>query len=166
MIRIGYRAGFFDSAAVIKAVDKATRRVLSKFGAFVRTRAKTSIRKRKGVSPPMGPPYSHVGTLRKFLFFSWDSSTRSVVVGPERVSGTKDSDAPHRLEYGGNVAGNGREIFITNAVGRDARGRYASQGKTKVVLNGTLKYKPRPFMGPALQAELPGLPAMWRDSVR
>jgi hypothetical protein len=38
---------FFDRAKVKNAVDVGTRRVLSRFGAFVRTRAKTSIRKKE-----------------------------------------------------------------------------------------------------------------------
>lgn len=160
------KAGFFDSAAVARSVDAATRRVLSKFGAFVRTRARTSIRRRKGVSPPGGPPYSHVGLLKQFLFFSYDTGSRSVVIGPARLGGTADPEAPGRLEYGGTMQGNGRVIFVTNEVGRDKKGKFTSRGKTRVELNGTIRYKPRPFMGPALQQVLPGLPAMWKDSVR
>jgi hypothetical protein len=72
MIRMTFRAakqGFFDRALVQQKVAKAERRVLSRFGAFVRTRAKTSIRKKKGTSPPGSPPHSHVGLLRKFILF-------------------------------------------------------------------------------------------------
>lgn len=59
------KAGFFDRARVMEAVDKATKKVLSRFGAYVRTRAKTSIRKGRGrTSEPGRPPYSHVGTSR------------------------------------------------------------------------------------------------------
>jgi hypothetical protein len=54
------KGSFFDRAKVKNAVDAGTRRVLSRFGAFVRTRARTSIRKRKGTSPPGGPPHAHV----------------------------------------------------------------------------------------------------------
>lgn len=160
------KAGFFDRAKVINAVDKATRKVLSKFGSFVWKRAKTSIRKKKGVSPPAGPPYSHTGVLRKFLYFSYDSDRKSVVIGPVRVSGTVDQKAPQLLEYGGSVPGNGRVIFVTNEVGRDIKGKFTSGGKTRVELKGALRYRARPFMHPALEAELPGLPQMWRDSVR
>lgn len=55
------KGNFFDRKAVLAAVDKATLRVLSKFGAFVRRRAKSSIRKRKKASPPGQPPSSHSG---------------------------------------------------------------------------------------------------------
>jgi len=46
------KQGFFSREKVKRSVDAGTRKVLSKFGAFVRQRAKTSIRKRKGTSPP------------------------------------------------------------------------------------------------------------------
>jgi hypothetical protein len=137
------RANFFDSKKVLAAVDRAARRVLSKFGAFVRTRARTSIRKRKGVSLPGGPPHSHVGLLRRFLFFSYDPDNKSVVIGPAKISGTVDPDALPALEYGGS------------STTEDRRGR-----KQRIAV------KARPFMGPAFEAERPGLPAMWRDSVK
>lgn len=138
------KAGFFDRKAVVDSVDRARLKVLSKFGAFVRRRAKSSIRKRKGVSPPAGPPSSHTGLLKKFLFFSYDPSSRSVVIGPARIGGTVDPDALPALEYGG-------ESTVV-----DRRG-----GKRRKVT-----IRPRPFMGPALDAERPGFPGMWADSVR
>ena len=64
------QGGFFDRDAVLKATDKAQRMALSKFGAFVRTRARSSIRKRKGVAPAGSPPSSHTGLLKQFIYFS------------------------------------------------------------------------------------------------
>jgi hypothetical protein len=157
---------YFDRPAVTNAVDKATRQVLSKFGAFVRRRARTSMRKKKGNSPPGSPPYVQTGLLKQFLFFAFDPDKKSVVIGPALLNGTKQKGTAERLEYGGTLAGNGRVAYITNQVGRDQAGRFTSGGVTRVELNGTLTYRPRPFMRPALAAELPGLPAMWRDSVR
>ncbi len=162
----GAKGNFFDRSKVLAAMDRATRKALSKAGAFIRQRAKTSIRKRKKASAPGSPPSSHVGHLRKFLFFSYDDSSKSVVVGPARLSGTADPDAPNRLEYGGTVSGKGRVVFLTNQVGRNAAGRFTSGGKTRVEVSGMLDYPARPFMGPALEAERPGLPALWKDSVR
>ena len=43
MIGFEIKRMFFDRQAVISKVDAATRRVLSKFGAFVRRSAKSSI---------------------------------------------------------------------------------------------------------------------------
>jgi len=88
VIAMTFRAakqGFFDRAKVKNAVDAGTRRVLSRFGAFVRTRARTSIRKKKGTSPPGSPPHSHVGLLRKFILFAYDPQRKSVVIGPTLI---------------------------------------------------------------------------------
>jgi hypothetical protein len=138
------KGNFFDTAKVIKAVDKATRIVLSKFGAFVRTRSRSSIRKRKAVSTPGSPPSSHVGLLRRFIFFSFDPETKSVVIGPAKLNSVVDSAALPALEYGGT------------STAEDRRG-----GKRRKI-----SIRARPFMTPALEAEKPGLPAMWRDSVK
>lgn len=89
---------FFDRAAVAEKLDPAVRRALSKFGAYVRRRAQTSIRPRKGTSRPGQPPHSHAGLLRKFIFFSYDRASESVVIGPTLLK--PDSTAPAALEYG------------------------------------------------------------------
>jgi hypothetical protein len=133
---------FFDKKAVRDKVDAGTRRVLSKFGAFVRRTARGSIRKRKKPSPPGQPPSSHVGLLKKFIFFGYEPAKRSVVIGPVRLSQQGRGEAPHLLEYGG-----------TGTVQRKGKRR---RGKIRA----------RPFMAPAAEKEHPKLPAMWRDSVR
>ena len=132
---------FFNSAAVINATDKAARQVLSRFGAFVRRSARSSIRKRRKPSAPGQPPSAH-GTLLKLILFAWQPATRSVVAGPMDVSG-KAGETPATLESGG------RNIIRE-------KGRPDRMGH----------YQARPFMGPALQQNLPSLPAMWRDSVK
>jgi hypothetical protein len=134
------KQGFFDRAAVRSAVDAATRRVFSKFGAFVRQRARTSIRRRKGSSRPGSPPHSHVGLLKRFIFFAFDPARKSVVVGPTLIR--SESEAPRLLEHGGE--------FVDEDDGEPRLRRYAA----------------RPFMGPAFEMELASLPDLWRDSVR
>jgi Bacteriophage protein of unknown function (DUF646). len=89
---------FFDSKEVMRAVDKGTRKALSKFGAFVRRRAKSSIRKRKRVSRPGEPPSSHTGKLKKNIFFGYDRTKKTVVIGATAFSSTR---AQELLEYGG-----------------------------------------------------------------
>ena len=130
---------FFDRQAVISAVDAAKRKVLSKAGAFIRQAAKTSIRKRKGSSQPGQPPFSHEGSLRKFIYFGYDRASDSVVVGPV---GFKNSTAPAVLEHGG----------ATVVVRRGKR--------------APVKIAARPYMWPALEKERPQLPLLWRNSVR
>lgn len=127
---------FFDSPKVLGAVDKATRKIFSRFGAFVRRTAKGSIRKRKASSAPGQPPSSHTGLLKRFIFFSFDPHRKSVVIGPMRLN-QKNTDAPHVLEYGGKTT----------------------------IRDRTVSIRPRPYMGPAFDKEKPKLPALWRDSL-
>lgn len=136
---------FFDSPKVVAAVDAAARRVLSKFGAFVRTAAKSSIRKRKKASEPGSPPSSHTGLLKKFIYFGYDQSRQSVVIGPTRLNNSGGT-APESLEYGGKAT-----------VTALRRGKKTSR---RVTINE------RPYMRSALGKELPKLPSMWRDSVK
>jgi len=137
---------FFDRAAVTGAVDAAKRKVLSKAGAFIRTAARTSIRKRKGSAPPGKPPHSHEGSLRRLILFGYDRTSDSVVVGPV---GFKNSTAPSALEYGGPAT-----------VTRRRGGRSGRRDSR------TVKIASRPYMGPALERERPKLPLLWRNSVR
>ena len=136
------KSQFFDRPAVRNAVDKATRKVLSRFGAFVRTTARSSIRRRKRVSKPGEAPTSWTGLLKRFVFFSYDAGSRSVVIGPVRLNRT-DGEAPRLLEHGGQAT------------------RRDRSGKSRRV-----EYEPRPYMGPAFEKERQQLPALWRDSVR
>jgi len=136
---------FFDCKAVRSAVDRTARRVLSRFGAFVRRAARSSIRKRKRASAPGEPPSSHTGLLRRFIFFGYDAGKRSVVIGPARLN-QKVGDAPHALEHGG-----------MSTVVEGLRGK---RRKRKI------KIAARPYMGPAFEQEKPKLAAMWRDSVK
>ena len=153
---------FFDRKAVKNAVDRATWKVLLKFGAFVRRGAISSIRDSKTVSRPGEPPHSHLGARRraanrrrkaqglspirggfkgiKHIEFKFDPQTKSVVIGP--VAKHSVGVVPPLLEYGGT-------------------GTVVSGGKTK-----TATFKARPFMGPAMQREVPKLPAMWAGSVK
>ena len=171
MISMQIKTLFFDKARVIRAVDKARRAVLSRAGAFIRQRAKTSMRKRKGASAPGEPPHAHVGTMRRFMFFGYDPGADTVVVGPARtnqvffnrdrrpVKGT----VPSVLEYGGQITV--LEVFKYGRWQRaDLRSRRRLAGLPTRYRKVTIK--PRPYMRPALLAELPRLPALWRNSVR
>ena len=133
---------FFDSPKVIRSVDKSTRRVLSRFGAFVRRTAKQSIRKRKKPSQPGSPPSSHTGLLKRFIFFGYDRQTDSVVIGPTRLTQNNRGEAPSILEYGGRTTVQG------------------NKKKTRVRISA------RPFMGPAFEKEKPNLPSLWKNAIK
>ena len=136
---------FFTAKPVINAVGRARRRVLSKAGAFIHRRARSSIRKRRRSARPGEPPSSHVGLLKRFLYFAYDFGTQSVVIGPARLGGRRpygNVTVPEVLEEGGNVTAAGH--------GKRRRRRYA----------------PHPYMGPAYAAERPNLARHWADEVR
>ena len=145
MIGMAAKKMFFDRKKVLGAMDRTTRRVLSKFGAFVRRAAKSSVRKRKRASAPGEPPSSHTGLLRRFIFFGYERERHSVVIGPQRLS-QKSGDATSAMEHGG----------MSTVV----EGMRSERKKRRVNI------KARPFMGPAFEQEKPKLPAMWRDSVK
>ena len=165
------KKGFFDRAKVQRAADKATRDVLSRFGSFVRETAKRSMRRapapygkvirdRQGkplrdpsgkirvrlyfkYSAPGSPPFYRSGLLKKFIFFSYDTGRKSVVIGPTKLDGWQNSTIPALHEYGGTVA-------------------YTGKKGGRVVK----KYPKRPYMQPAFDKELVTLPDLWRGSVK
>ncbi|HUU96241.1 MAG TPA: hypothetical protein VM487_10910 [Phycisphaerae bacterium] len=155
MIRFDYGKMFFDSKAVISRVDKATRRVFSRFGAFVRNTARKSIRKVSGKkklpSRPGQPPKSRKGHLKRFILFGYDAGRRSVVIGPKALGSRPQ--APEALEYGGKSRVN---VWT---------GKWEGHGKPERAPKN-VHIRARPYMGPAFDKELPQLPQMWRDSVR
>lgn len=130
---------FFDRKAVTRALDREKKKRLSRAGAFVRTRARSSIRRRKGTSRPGRPPFSHEGSLRRLLLFAYDRGRDTVVVGPVPFRQARQT-APQLLEHGGQTRAGRR----------------------------TLTYLPRPFMAPALEAETKAgtLAGVWANSVK
>ena len=141
---------FFDRQIVIDAVGKATAKNLSKAGSFIRTSARSSLRRRKSTSPPGEPPSVHskdrVATLKN-IWFVFDPANRSVIVGPlklerSRLEGSDRKTVPSLHELGGAAVVKNKK--------RKRRARYA----------------PRPFMGPAMQRELPKFEGLWANSVK
>lgn len=138
------KEGFLDRKKIQTLIGRQSSKALSKFGAFVRTRARTSIRKRRGTSEPGHPPYSHLGLLRSGILFSYDKAKQAVVIGPIKLN--KGGEAPALLEYGGEA---------TIEVGSRRRRK-----------NVRARYRARPYMRPAFNEELKDLPKFWRQSVR
>lgn len=154
---------FFDSPKVKKLTAAGFRRGLSKMGAFIRTKAitlilrhnirrgfgvKTKVKNRHPgqISPVGEAPYSHTGLLAKFLFFAFDQSAKAVYVGPVKLNRPTEN-APRLLEYGGHTSRVEKRFTMASRVRQ-------------------LFYRPRPFMHPALEAELPKLPEALAGCVR
>ena len=125
---------FFDRAKVLNEVHKDNLRRLSRAAAFIRRRARSSLKRRKKTSAPGKPPSVHSrdehATLKKILF-GLDSDGESVVIGPvalasSRLKGSSASTVAELLEFGG----------------------------TATVKRKRATYATRSFMGPALEAEV------------
>ena len=146
---------FFDRPAVVNAISRDDQKRMSKFGAGVRKRSQKSIQIRSGASQPGDPPHGHktatksrkskstgktrvqsVSLLREFIYFVFDRSSRSVVIGPAKLNG-RIGNAPEALEHGG-----------PSQIWRSGKSVSAN-------------IKPRPFMQPAFDAELPAAPSLW-----
>lgn len=141
------KEGFFDRAGVINQIDATTRKFLTKFGAFTRTRARSSLRTRKGISAPGERPNAHKGgKLKRGILFSFDRATKSVTIGPTRWDAARltDPPAPELLELGGE------RIIARPRIGRPAKH----------------VYRPRPFMRPAFEAELENKQDTWAKAAR
>lgn len=144
-----FKAGFFDTARMGAAADKAERKTLSRFGAFVRKRSRGSIRRSKKVSEPGQPPRAHsldkARTIKNILF-AYEPKTQGVVIGPVllngNVGGLSAGTIPATLEKGGTATQRRR------------------RKRRKV------KYAPRPFMQPAFEHEQKSLPALWQNAIK
>jgi len=86
-------------------------------------------------SRPHQPPKTIKGTIKRMLFYAFDPTKETVVVGPILFS--PKTGAPETLEYGGTVRFGPRTATIVE----------------------------RPFMGPAQRAVQPQVAGMFRDSV-
>jgi len=127
---------FFDPKKVMDAVERARVIALRKGGAAIRAIAQKSIQRRKRSSFAGSPPSSHAGDLKKLIFFDYDPSSRSEVIGP--IPAGRNTGVPGRLEFGGTITRGGR----------------------------TLRYRKFPFMGPALDKAAPKLNSDWENSVK
>lgn len=159
-----FKKTFFDRIKVEKAVERARLKNLSKCGAFVRTAARSSLRRRKKTSLPGMPPSVHskdaFATLKNILF-GYDAATKGVIVGPVGINGNK-SDVPRLMEKGGNAR---RRMRYT--VERTKTGKQKKRLVLKRHLRAQLShYEARPFMWPALKREKAKFAKVWKNSVK
>lgn len=132
-----FKDTFFDREVVRRAADKAQFDSLRKGGGSIRLIARRSIRRRKKPSAPGQPPSSRKGQLKEFIFFGYDVSSRSVVVGPARLD--RPTGAPNILEFSGTAKapdrrrvrriGDGGEMRISDSPIPGATVKRAYSGK-------------------------------------
>lgn len=137
----GRVVSWFNAQPVINDMSVKTATALRRFGAYCRTVAKRSFRKKTAHQKPGSPPRNKTNELKKFIYFFFDKRSQSVVIGPARLSGAL-GNAPESLEYGGNS-----EIMAGKGQSRNAR------------------IRPYPYMRPAFNETLKRLDSFWVKKV-
>ena len=171
---------FFDRQKVIKAIEKTTKKNLSRMARFIQVRAKQSLIRRKKSSRPGSQPYvkskNKFANLKNILYF-YEEMTETAVIGPVRF-GRSNPPVPQLMEHGGTntikkilpvkkreaKAGRldtGQEIKLFYPWHRNLPKDWQHMN----VIDGTFNYAPRPFMEPARDAELKKVEAVWEDSL-
>ena len=110
LTNVSVKSYFFNSRHIRELLGGVMYYTFRRFGAYVRQRAKSSIRKRKSgkSSLPGHPSRSHTGHLKHNIFFAYNPAVRSVVIGPVLLEGRKNLHVAHNtltvpeaLEFGG-----------------------------------------------------------------
>jgi hypothetical protein len=172
------------------AVRRANIRTLPRAGAYLRTIARRSIKRRKRTrSLPGQPPHTRTGRIKHAIRFDLGPARDSVAIGPARESAGR---LWNLLEFGGRripepapdftpaVPGVHAPIRRDKKTGKLVRAfiRSADQARrANAIISDDLRAKAarnrkaariqaaRPFMRPALLAAAPALPDFWRNTV-
>ena len=157
----------FKSEVVKQALDKVEYHALRLFGADVRSDARKYLE--RGHSPWGVAPNSKKGSglLRAGVLYGFDQASRSVVVGPQLLSGRGVGRGPYPgltvpelLEEGGTVRMRSQNIrsIIQLHVGEVdwAPPRWGRPAR----------YRAMPYMGPAFENRLARLDKYWADSIK
>lgn len=159
-VRGFHKNQFFDRKLVENQLRRDEHRKLWKIGRFLRTRSRAMLRRRKRVSKPGQSPSVRASsrqfaTLKNILYY-YDADTRSVIIGPRFVNGTRpvNSNAvsvPQLLELGGHQQ---IEEYISPDDGEWSVGVTPGRRRAFETRKRVARYEPRPFMGPALDKEI------------
>jgi hypothetical protein len=166
---------FLDRAAVQRKLDSARVKVLSRQGAFLRRRWRSSLRRRKSVSRPGATPSVHsrdsIATLKNILFY-YDPRSQSVVVGmvklnQRNMTASGNISIPALMEFGGSVRI--REERRKNSQRWFRRDNRRRTDPTKFEYRDRVAvYAARPSGGPALRAEIASgtITESWANALR
>ena len=176
----GMKSGFFDRPGMIERMNKARHRALWAFGGNVRQQARKLLKTRRSkwvqgpeglvdqtqYSRPGDPPFvrSPDSLLRRFLYYAFDGSRGSVIIGPARTD--KPTGAPAALEWGGVATL--RVYKPGKVIGTRRWGNRSGSGTRVIRARGRLvqEQRPiaaRPYMRPAFGRGLAQLRQQWKD---
>lgn len=195
-----FKANFFNTPAMEKLLAPGERKAAGKMGGYVRRAARNSLKYSDGPAAANRPPNVHqfftrhkanrktgqvaaqpVSPLRELLFYAWDQTSKSTVVGPVLFAGsakkhTSAATVPSVLEKGGVVRVS-KDVAITKGH-KSTRRQYdaflagVATGKiarkpveTRTVVTPKF-YHAHPFMGPALTRSLPKFSSFFANSLR
>lgn len=158
----------FQRGFLKQQVGRMNNTAIGRASAYTMRVARKSIRRRKNrnrPSPVGTPPYSHVaGALPPFKRIGFVVRFGQGIIGMEGFGG-KGPPVPGLQEHGG-----GAQRKVYRKVGRRTLKRNFSQPRQGGVItrkvNTGVRYKPRPFMMPALAVTIPKLPQFWANSLR
>jgi predicted amino acid dehydrogenase len=131
---------------VLEAANRANAKCLSKFGAFVMTRDRQSIRDRKAISNAGDPPSSHTKLLKRHIYFQVESNPPNVVIGPALIN----SGSAMTLAA---IEGGGPSLVKLS--------RYRNGQKQSITR--PIVVKARPHTKPAFDKEIEKSPKLWQD---
>lgn len=106
------KKGFYwNRRAVANAIGRVNAEFLFAAGAFVRSRARSSMKKGRLIdgsrvhAPPGKAPYRYGNQLYDFMLYSFDPVTNTMVIGPKFLPGRKSGRGgiPNVLETGGQL---------------------------------------------------------------
>lgn len=169
---------FLDRKAVSDALGKVNAGILLRAGMLVRRSARQSMRRRKKPSAPGTPPSAHSGPnyprgplLKTLMEASFDTATKSLVVGPKGKQGLA---APSLQEFGGVIRTrvlapkkNGRMLSPAQKAAFQRKVKDGSIVRTKADRREvSVKLPARPYMAPALARDLPKFPSLYANTVK
>lgn len=151
------------NAELLEGVHKETARALLRVGAHVRTSARSRLRRRKKTSSPGESPSVHSpgNTGLKRVFFALENDGLSIVIGPEKLNkvvidgGGNSIRVPQLMEFGGTAIIEEESFDGRRWYRRDLR---YGRRKYKQYRKRAAEYEPRPFMAPALEANVNKMP--------
>lgn len=155
---------FFDRPKVEAAMNKKTRTVLNRTGAFGMRYIRYSMKpggKKRVNSDPGQPPRTHTKDLKHGILYQYEPERQTVIVGARYFNASLKALArgskpvPQLLEEGGKSVATYDKTFLVRATGKARRnkktGRFIKNGRVRVAVKAgqLMHYRPRPFIAPA-----------------